>query len=483
MLATDGSWTYTLDDTNTTVQALSAGETMTDSFVAVSEDGTASAAVTITITGTNDVPVISGEATGDRDVQEDVDASASGTLTITDDDAGEDSFGADAGAASYGSYVLNADGTWTYTLDDTNATVQALTAGETMTDSFVAVSFDGSASKAVTITITGTNDVPVISGEATGDRSVTEESDLAASGTLTIADVDDGESEFTADADTTTYGSYTLATDGSWTYTLDNANGTVQALSAGETMTDSFVAVSEDGTASATVTITITGTNDVPVISGEATGDRDVQEDVDASASGTLTIADVDDGESEFAADADTTSYGSYTLATDGSWTYTLDDTNTTVQALSAGETMTDSFVAVSEDGTASATVTITITGTGDSAVITGEDTGDRDVQEDVDASASGTLTITDDDAGEDSFVADAGAASYGSYVLNADGTWTYTLDDTNATVQELSAGETMTDSFVAVSFDGSASKAVTITITGTNDVPVITGRRVGTGG
>ncbi|MBK9129461.1 MAG: hypothetical protein IPM13_16970 [Phycisphaerales bacterium] len=145
--------------------------------------------------------------------------------------------------------------------------------------------------------------------------------------------MDDGESEFAADADTTSYGSYTLATDGSWTYTLDNANGTVQALSAGETMTDSFVAVSEDGTASATVTITITGTNDVPVISGEATGDRDVQEDVDASASGTLTIADVDDGESEFTAQpAGSATYGSYVLNADGTWTYTLDDTNGTVR-------------------------------------------------------------------------------------------------------------------------------------------------------
>ncbi|MBK9129458.1 MAG: hypothetical protein IPM13_16955 [Phycisphaerales bacterium] len=167
---------------------------MTDSFVAVSFDGSASKAVTITITGTNDVPVITGEDTGDRDVQEDVDASASGTLTIADVDDGESEFTAQpAGSATYGSYVLNADGTWTYTLDDTNGTVQALSAGETMTDSFVAVSEDGTASATVTITITGTNDVPVISGEATGDRSVTEESDLAASGTLTIADVDDGE--------------------------------------------------------------------------------------------------------------------------------------------------------------------------------------------------------------------------------------------------------------------------------------------------
>ncbi|MBK9129457.1 MAG: hypothetical protein IPM13_16950 [Phycisphaerales bacterium] len=45
-----------------------------------------------------------------------------------------------------------------------------------------------------------------------------------------------------------------------------------------------------------------------------------------------------------------------------GTWTYTLDDHERHSQALSAGETMTDSFVAVSEDSTASATVTITIT-------------------------------------------------------------------------------------------------------------------------
>ncbi|MBK9129455.1 MAG: flagellin, partial [Phycisphaerales bacterium] len=133
------------------------------------------------------------------------------------------------------------------------------------------------------------------------------------------------------------------------------------------------VAVSFDGSASKAVTITITGTNDVPVITGEDTGDRDVQEDVDASASGTLTIADVDDGErSSRRSQQGSATYSSYVLNADGTWTYTLDDTNATVQALSAGETMTDSFVAVSEDGTASATVTITITGTGDSAVITG---------------------------------------------------------------------------------------------------------------
>ncbi|NOT72364.1 MAG: flagellin, partial [Hyphomicrobium sp.] len=75
--------------------------------------------------------------------------------------------------------------------------VQA-SAGETLSDSFTVVSSDGTASKTVSITITGTNDVPTITGEATGDRAVTEESDLAASGTVSITDTDDGEATFTA---------------------------------------------------------------------------------------------------------------------------------------------------------------------------------------------------------------------------------------------------------------------------------------------
>ena len=56
---------------------------------------------------------------------------------------------------------------------------------------------------------------------------------------------------------------------------------------------------------------------------------------------------------------------------------------------------------------------------------------------------------------------------------LDADGNWTYTLDNTNATVQGISGGETLAYSFTAVSADG-ATQLVTITITGTNDVAVI---------
>src|SRR2546430_14924505 len=72
----------------------------------------------------------------------------------------------------------------------------------------------------------------------------------------------------------------------------------------GQSITDSFTAVSSDGTASQLVTVTIHGTNDVPVLGGVATGA--VTEDVGVAAGnlttgGALTIADVDQGQSSFA--------------------------------------------------------------------------------------------------------------------------------------------------------------------------------------
>ena len=113
-------------------------------------------------------------------------------MTITDTDDGEDNFATQTGAAStngYGTVDLDAAGNWTYTLDNANPTVQALSGGETLADSFTAVSADGT-TQVVNITITGTNDAPSIGGGTSG--AVTEDSSLTDSGTLTISDTDDG---------------------------------------------------------------------------------------------------------------------------------------------------------------------------------------------------------------------------------------------------------------------------------------------------
>ncbi|HYW58209.1 MAG TPA: Ig-like domain-containing protein [Polaromonas sp.] len=69
-LAANGSYTYVIDEANTTVQALNAGGTLTESFNYTLSDGglTDVAVLNITINGTNDAPVVSsGASTGSED--------------------------------------------------------------------------------------------------------------------------------------------------------------------------------------------------------------------------------------------------------------------------------------------------------------------------------------------------------------------------------------------------------------------------------
>ena len=175
---------------------------------------------------------------------------------------------------------MTAAGVWTYTLDNANGAVQALNVGGTLTDTFTVTTIDGTATL-VTITITGSNDTAVISGTTTG--LVIEAGGIAnaapgtptATGTLTDTDVDNPANTFTAvGADERAMpatAAFTMTAAGVWTYTLNNANGAVQALNIGGTLTDTFTVTTIDGTATL-VTITITGSNDTAVISGTTTG-------------------------------------------------------------------------------------------------------------------------------------------------------------------------------------------------------------------
>src|SRR5256886_12162128 len=69
--------------------------------------------------------------------------------------------------------------------------------GQSITDSFTAVSSDGTASQLVTVTIHGTNDTPVLGGVATGtvteDVAVDLPDNLTTGGAFTTADVDPAE--------------------------------------------------------------------------------------------------------------------------------------------------------------------------------------------------------------------------------------------------------------------------------------------------
>ncbi|MEA2840816.1 MAG: large repetitive protein [Methylobacteriaceae bacterium] len=494
--AANGVWSYTADNSQAAIQVLGNGDFLTDSFTAVSSDGTASQPVTVTILGTNDLPTIGGVSGGE--VTEDVAVTSgnltiSGTLTIADPDQGQSSFTARSSVVgTFGTFAIAANGTWTYTANDSQWLIQQLDVGQWLTDSFRAVSSDGSVSQTVTVTINGTNDVPVIGGYTTA--SVTEDRTLAdgslsVTGILSITDADaDAQLRFTPRSGVAgTYGTFTLTPTGVWTYTADNSQTAIQQLGDGQSLTDSFTAVSLDGLASQLVTVAINGTNDDPVIGGASTGV--VTEDTNLLGpslitSGTLTIADADQGQSSFAPQSNVTgTYGTFSLTADGVWTYTSDDNQTAIQELGSGQLLTDSFWAVSSDGSGEAYVMVTITGTNDVPVIGGVSTGS--VTEDTNLTgtnltASGTLTIADADQGQSSFAQPFRTGTYGIFTLAANGAWTYTLDDRSPAVQQLGAGQSITDSFTATSSDGSASQAVTVTINGVNDLPTIVGDSTG---
>ncbi|MDH3667567.1 MAG: VCBS domain-containing protein [Paracoccaceae bacterium] len=473
-VAVDGTWTYTLDNSNLTVQGLNAGATLIDNFTVFSADGTGSQLVTITINGTdeaNNPATISGNNAGA--VTEDGTNSASGLLSVSDPDQGEDTLQPlnQLGDSGLGTFVVQANGNWTYTLDNGSAAVQALTAGEETTDTITVTSADGTDTEVITVTITGTNDVPTITGTTTGD--VTEDGTLGTSGSLTVNDVDAGESSLIPVNQPGTYGTFDVQPNGTWSYLLDNTDPAVQALPAGQTLTDQITVTSLDGTQTETIVVTITGSNDVPVITGTTAGG--VTEDGTTTALGNLVATDQDTGESGFQSQTDIAgTYGSFSITGTGSWSYTLNNADPAVQALAAGQTVTDSFVVTSQDGSGTETVEITITGTNDGASITGDNAGS--VTEDGTLTDTGSLTVTDVDMGENTAQAVAvGTASiggYGTYEVLADGTWTYTLNNNHPDVQALAAGAFLMDTFDVVSADGTATETVTITINGADEAP-----------
>ncbi len=417
--------------------------------------------------------MIGGVDTGD--VTEDGGALqvTSGTLTISDTDTGEELFNAGTLAGTYGSLSIDANGNWTYTLNNAHADVQALALGATTTDTVQVTALDGTTHDIV-VTITGTNDAAVIGGVDTGD--VTEDGGAlqVTSGTLTISDTDTGEQLFTAGGASGTYGSLAIDAAGAWTYTLNNAHADVQALALGATTTDTVQVTAIDGTPH-DIIITINGTNDAAQISVGALPTVTEDDDpVTLNGLGTINIVDVDTGESQFTPAVINGTYGVLTIDAAGNASYSTDNTQTVIQSLGAGHTLTDTITVSSVDGT-TFDVGVVINGTNDAAIIGGVDTGD--VTEDGGALqvTSGALTISDTDAGEELFTAGGASGTYGSLSIDANGNWTYTLNNAHADVQALALGATTTDTVQVTALDGTTHDIV-VTITGTNDAAVIGG-------
>ena len=193
------------------------------SFTAVDNEGAVSSPVTqsINVTAVGDAAVIGGTASGAT--VEDGTLTTTGTLTVSDPDAGEAAFVAQTNiAGAHGSFSIDAAGAWAYSLDNADPAVQALRAGQMLpAETFTVTSVDGTP-QTVTVTITGTNDGASITGDASA--SLTEDAavaggNLVASGTLVVSDVDNGEAVFQTPASLAgNHGSFTFnAATGAWT--------------------------------------------------------------------------------------------------------------------------------------------------------------------------------------------------------------------------------------------------------------------------
>jgi VCBS repeat-containing protein len=435
---------FTLNPDGTFTYVHNGGETTSDSFTYKANDGSLDsnvATVSISITPVNDAPVAVADNGGT--------VAEGGTLngsSVLANDTDSDNVSLTAvlvsGPAHASSFTLNPDGTFTYVHDGS----------ETTSDSFTYKANDGaldSNTVTVSITITPVNDAPV----AVADNGGTVAEGGTLNGTSVLANDTDAENDsLTAVlvSGPANASSFTLNPDGTFTYVH---NG-------GETTSDSFTYKANDGSLDSntvTVSITITAVNDAPV----AVADSGYSVAEGGTLNGTSVLANDTDAENDALTAilvSGPANASSFVLNADGTFTYVHD----------GSETTSDSFTYKANDGTDDSntvTVSITITAVNDAPVAVADNGGS--VAEGGTLNGSSVLA-NDTDAENNPLTAVlvSGPSNASAFVLNADGTFTYTHN----------GGETTSDSFTYKANDGAADSntvTVTITITAVNDAPV----------
>ena len=557
------NWDYTI--TEGELDFLAAGETVTVVYTITVDDGnggTDTQDVTVTITGSNDAPVIA-VVDVDASITEGTTLTDTGSITFTDLDltdtptaseatksvttaltltaaqqtAIENAFTISADAGNTNNGTIN----WDYTI--TEAELDFLAAGETVTVVYTITVDDGNGgtdTQDVTVTITGSNDAPVIAVVDVAG-TITEGTTLTDSGSITFTDLDLTDTPtatevtksvttaltLTAAQQTAIEDAFTISADAgntnngtiNWDYTI--TEGELDFLAAGETVTVVYTITVDDangGTDTQDVTVTITGSNDAPVIAVVDVAGA-ITEGTTLTDAGSITFTDLDLTDTPTATEVTksvTTALtltaaqqaaieNAFSISPDAgntnngtiNWDYTI--TEGELDFLAAGETVTVVYTITVDDGnggTDTQDVTVTITGSNDAPVIAVVDV-DASITEGTTLTDAGSITFTDLDltdtptaseatksvttaltltaaqqsAIENAFSISADAGNTNNGTIN----WDYTI--TEAALDFLAAGETVTAVFTITVDDGNGgtdTQDVTVTITGSNDAPVI---------
>jgi VCBS repeat-containing protein len=356
-------------------------------------------------------------------------------------------------SASNGKVVINTDGTITYKPNaNYNGPDQII---YTITDANGAVS-----SATVAVTITPVNDLPTQvdnNGNPTSTPvQISTKEDTPIAGKVNAKDPDGDTLTFTP-KDQPTHGSVTVNPDGSYVYTpAPDYNGK-----------DSFTVTVGDGkggTAIIIVDVTVDPVNDAPVGNNQS-----VTTPEDTPITGKL-IASDKDGDTLTFTPKDQPTHGSVTVNPDGSYVYTpAPDYN--------GK---DSFTVTVGDGkggTAIITIDVGITPVEDPTNISGTDLGI--VQEDGVLIAEGKLNVSDKDAGQSEMQPAFIQNEFGTFAIDKDGKWSFTLDNNAKEVQALTSQDSFDKTFTVQSLDGTTHDVV-VTIKGQDDAAKITPNKPG---
>ena len=423
-LLSDGTYTYELDDSNTSVNGLQVGDDpLTDTFTYTLSDGdgkSATSTVSISIFGTNDDPIAQPDTNWIQELMGETDSpdnnvagnvlsdvshpgAPSGVFAdVADIDPDGDlltvitvngSFGnvGTAVAGAYGTLTLQDDGSYIYELDDANSAVNALQVGDApLTDSFTYGISDGNETSSYTFTTTvltvsifGNNDAPI----TVDDFANTDEDTVAINIDVLGNDTDvDGDQLMVIDA-TTPIGIVTINPDGTLNY---DPNGQFENLSDDGEVPDSdsttITYTISDGngkTDTGTVTVTISGVNDDPVAeddlfftdqdtdtNGNVLDDNGDGADSDIDDFSFLQVSEVEGDTSNVGVSVLLASGALVMIDFDGTFSY---DPNGAFDFLGDGQSATDSFTYTLTDfngGSDTATVTVVIDGFNDGPIV-----------------------------------------------------------------------------------------------------------------
>ncbi len=426
----NGSATFASPNVTFTPAANFHGTTTFNYTVSDGKGGTATAAVSVTVTSVNDIPnAVNDTLTVDEDT--------AGSKSVLANDTDVDGDTLTVTAASNGT-----KGTVTFTTTSVTYTPNLNVNG---VDSFTYTISDGNGgtdTATVAVTITPVNDAPIA-----GDDSITTNEDTAATNVNVRANDSDVEGTALTITAVTQPANGAVVINGGTTVTFTpapNFNGST-----------SFTYTVSDGslTDTATVSVTVNAVNDAPnAVADSITTDEDTQSTaVNLLANDT----DVDAGQTLSITASSTPTKGTLTF-TGGSVKYQPN----------ANATGNDSFTYTISDGnggTDTATVAITITAVNDApvatddSITTNEDTAATNVNvraNDTDVEGT-TLTIT----------AVTQPATGGSVVINAGTTVTFTP----------TANFNGSTSFTYTVSDGSLTDTATVSVTvnAANDAPI----------